>query len=175
VDSRVSGLSKAELASAFEEEMKMQSQDKLAVETAEAKNALESYCLDMRSKLQSDSDLLPYSTQTERDAFSTLSNSVEDWLYNEGANETKGVFIDKLNELKKIASPAVDRKSEDFKREKNMFDLEQTLSHYKTTINESRYEHIEKEEKDKILAECQTIKQTVDQLLQQQKSLPKPQ
>ena len=39
---------------------------------------------------------------SEREAFTAKLQEVEDWLYEDGEDETKGVYIAKLEELKKV-------------------------------------------------------------------------
>ena len=41
-------------------------------------------------------------TDSEREQFTTRLQEVEDWLYEDGEDETKGVYIAKLEELKKV-------------------------------------------------------------------------
>ena len=41
-------------------------------------------------------------TNSEREDFTAKLQEVEDWLYEEGEDETKGVYIAKLDELKKV-------------------------------------------------------------------------
>lgn len=38
-------------------------------------------------------------TEHERDGLTTILDTVQDWLYDEGEDETKGVYIAKLEEL----------------------------------------------------------------------------
>lgn len=40
--------------------------------------------------------------EAEKEAFATKLQEVEDWLYEDGEDETKGVYIAKLDELKKV-------------------------------------------------------------------------
>lgn len=40
--------------------------------------------------------------ESEKDQFIAKLQEVEDWLYEEGEDETKGVYIAKLEELKKV-------------------------------------------------------------------------
>ena len=42
-------------------------------------------------------------TDSEREGFTTKLQEVEDWLYEDGEDETKGVYIAKLEELKKVS------------------------------------------------------------------------
>jgi hypothetical protein len=41
-------------------------------------------------------------TDSEREGFTSVLQEVEDWLYEDGEDETKGVYIAKLEELKKV-------------------------------------------------------------------------
>lgn len=41
-------------------------------------------------------------TDPEREEFTTILQQVEDWLYEDGEDETKGVYVAKLEELKKV-------------------------------------------------------------------------
>lgn len=41
-------------------------------------------------------------TDSEREGFIAKLQEVEDWLYEDGEDETKGVYIAKLEELKKV-------------------------------------------------------------------------
>ena len=43
-----------------------------------------------------------YITESEREAFLAKLQEVEDWLYEDGEDETKGVYVAKLEELKKV-------------------------------------------------------------------------
>ncbi len=41
-------------------------------------------------------------TDSDREQFIVKLQEVEDWLYDDGEDETKGVYIAKLEELKKV-------------------------------------------------------------------------
>jgi hypothetical protein len=41
-------------------------------------------------------------TDSDREVFISILQEVEDWLYEDGEDETKGVYIAKLEELKKV-------------------------------------------------------------------------
>ena len=45
-------------------------------------------------------------TDSERDQFIIRLQEVEDWLYEDGEDETKGVYVSKLEELKKVKTEA---------------------------------------------------------------------
>ena len=41
-------------------------------------------------------------TEADKEKILSILQSTEDWLYEDGENETKGVYINKLEELKKV-------------------------------------------------------------------------
>lgn len=43
-----------------------------------------------------------YVTEPQREELTSKLQIVEDWLYDEGEDETKGVYVAKLEELKKV-------------------------------------------------------------------------
>jgi len=46
--------------------------------------------------------LQEFVTDSEREGFITKLQETEDWLYEDGEDESKGVYIAKLDELKKV-------------------------------------------------------------------------
>ena len=67
-------------------------------ERADAKNAVEEYVYGMREKIY---DMYEkHITDDVRQQFSTLLTNTEDWLYEDGEDEAKSVYVDKLAELK---------------------------------------------------------------------------
>lgn len=86
-------------------ETQMAASDKLILDTEERRNALEEYVYDLRGKLEGE-----YSDYVEPSSKETLMSALsktEDWLYDEGEDATKSVYIEKLNELKKQGDPIV--------------------------------------------------------------------
>lgn len=59
-----------------------------------AKNALEAYIYSLRNKLYE--GLEPYLKPADRDALAGRLSALEDWLYDEGEDETKSVYVAKL-------------------------------------------------------------------------------
>merc|ERR1712176_559974 len=90
----------------------MRNQDRIVQETSDMRNELESYIYDMRDKISSDSQLGPYSTQAEKDAFIKLNEDTENWLYEDGFDATKSVYAAKLGDLKKLGMPVEYRAAE---------------------------------------------------------------
>ena len=59
-----------------------------------AKNALEAYIYALRNRLYE--GLAPFLKDADRDALAGRLSALEDWLYDEGEDETKSVYVAKL-------------------------------------------------------------------------------
>uniref|UniRef100_A0A8C9X6J3 Heat shock protein 4b n=1 Tax=Sander lucioperca TaxID=283035 RepID=A0A8C9X6J3_SANLU len=81
-----------------ENEGKMIMQDKLEKERNDAKNNVEEYVYEMRDKLHG--MLEKFVSESDRDALSLKLEDTENWLYEDGEDQPKQVYIDKLAELK---------------------------------------------------------------------------
>ena len=103
VSSTVGGLPKAVLDTFVNEEFEMALQDRVMEETKERKNAVEEYVYSMRSKVSG--ALAEFRRARRGEKFVELLNATEDWLYEDGEDETKGVYNAKLEELKAIGDP----------------------------------------------------------------------
>merc|ERR1719184_219444 len=110
VTSSKKGYSAKELQEAWERENSMISTDKLIKDRLMAKNAVEEYVYDMRDKLYS--KLEKFISESDKDVYLAELSKTEDWLYDEGENCQKQVYIDKLSELKKVGDRIVTRYTE---------------------------------------------------------------
>jgi len=175
VSQQSSALDSKALNEMTESENKMASDDRLSQETAERKNAVETYIYDMRSKI-SDS-LAPFTTDDVVTQLSKMLEDAENWLYDDGAEQTKSVYVKKLDELKVVGDPIVKRKYEFENRYDARASLRSTIQQYRMTAQDEdpKYEHIEKTEKSRILDECDSIEKTVTDLFNKQEKLPKSQ
>uniref|UniRef100_A0A674PFG9 Heat shock protein 4b n=1 Tax=Takifugu rubripes TaxID=31033 RepID=A0A674PFG9_TAKRU len=81
-----------------ENEGKMIMQDRLEKERNDAKNNVEEYVYDMRDKLHG--MLEKFVSESDRDALSIKLEDTENWLYEDGEDQPKQMYIDKLAELK---------------------------------------------------------------------------
>uniref|UniRef100_A0A8C5FIA8 Heat shock protein 4b n=1 Tax=Gadus morhua TaxID=8049 RepID=A0A8C5FIA8_GADMO len=81
-----------------ENEGKMIMQDKLEKERNDAKNYVEEYVYDMRDKLHGLFE--KFVSESDRDILSIKLEDTENWLYEDGEDQPKQVYIDKLAELK---------------------------------------------------------------------------
>eukprot|EP00584_Thalassiosira_punctigera_P000565 CAMPEP_0172527422 /NCGR_PEP_ID=MMETSP1067-20121228/2109_1 /TAXON_ID=265564 ORGANISM="Thalassiosira punctigera, Strain Tpunct2005C2" /NCGR_SAMPLE_ID=MMETSP1067 /ASSEMBLY_ACC=CAM_ASM_000444 /LENGTH=839 /DNA_ID=CAMNT_0013311159 /DNA_START=175 /DNA_END=2694 /DNA_ORIENTATION=- len=141
----------AEIQKEIEIEVDMANADRIVRETSDARNILESYIYDMRDKIVSESQLAPYCTEAERLAFSTQLENLENWLYEDGFDAVKSVYVKKLAELKMHGNPIENRQYEARTRPNAMSMLQKTIEKYTSWLNTSAgddaYAHITDEER----------------------------
>ncbi|KAA8535646.1 hypothetical protein F0562_030649 [Nyssa sinensis] len=84
-------------------------------------------------------------TDSEREEFSSKLQGVEGWLYEDGEDETKGVYIAKFEELKKQGDPIKERYKESFERGSIIDQLAYCINSYKEDVmsNDPKFDHIE--------------------------------
>ncbi|KAI5779250.1 heat shock protein 70 family [Geopyxis carbonaria] len=90
-----------------ERENSMFMEDKLVADTEDRKNALEEYIYEIRGKID---DL--YASFASDDEKSRIKNSLEEaenWLYDEGEDTTKAIYIAKMEELRSVVGPVRQR------------------------------------------------------------------
>uniref|UniRef100_A0A8C3LB54 Heat shock protein 105 kDa n=1 Tax=Chrysolophus pictus TaxID=9089 RepID=A0A8C3LB54_CHRPC len=137
----------------IETEGKMIMQDKLEKERNDAKNAVEEYVYEFRDKLSG-----PYEKfvcEKDLQGFSALLTETEGWLYEEGEDEAKQVYVDKLEDLKKFGTPIEMRYQEAEERPKLLEELGHRLQYYAAIAGEFRnkdekYIHIDEMEMMKV-------------------------
>lgn len=78
----------------------MISRDRNEKERLDSRNALEEYVYDLREKL--DGDLSGFVEDAEKQKLSETLSSLENWLYEDGSDEKKEVYVEKLQDLKVI-------------------------------------------------------------------------
>lgn len=106
-------------------------QDQLEQEKADARNAVEEYVYGMRDKLYG---LGEYITEVDKEAFSNLLSATEDWLYDEGEDQPKKVYVEKLAELKKLGDPVVQREMEFLARPAAFNELGGAIVHFEKIV-----------------------------------------
>ncbi|XP_073048389.1 heat shock 70 kDa protein 15-like [Primulina eburnea] len=167
------GLAAMDLQKAVEKEFEMALQDRVMEETKDKKNSLESYVYDMRNKLNG--KYCDFVTDSDREQFISRLQVVEDWLYEDGEDETKGVYISKLEELKKQGDPIEERYKEHSMRGPAADQLMSCIKNFAEAAvsNDPRFDHIEREEKQKVVDECMEAEVWLRERKRRQDSLPK--
>ncbi|KAL1559068.1 heat shock 70 kDa protein 14-like [Salvia divinorum] len=166
-------LAAPDLQKAVEKEFEMALQDRVMEETKDKKNAVESYVYDMRNKLHD--KYHDFVTESEREQLITRLQEVEDWLYEDGEDETKGVYVAKLEELKKQGDPIEERYKEHTERGSVIDQITYCINSYREAAmsTDPKFDHIDVAEKQKVLNECVGAEAWLREKKQQQDSLPK--
>ncbi|KFY42344.1 hypothetical protein V494_02471 [Pseudogymnoascus sp. VKM F-4513 (FW-928)] len=94
-------------AEAAEKENNMFMEDKLVADTDEKKNELETYVYEMRNNI--DDKYAEFASDAEKEKLKARLEQVEDWLYDEGEDTTKAVYIAKYDEIRALAGPIAQR------------------------------------------------------------------
>jgi heat shock protein 4 len=146
-------MSKDEINNYMEKEGKMVMQDKLEKERADAKNAVEEYVYEMRDKISG--ALAEFINDTDRESFLRQLEDTETWLYEDGEDDVKQVYVDRLNALKKVGQPVVVRHREFSERPKAFEALGHAIQQmYKVLeaygAKDEKYDHLEPAEMDKV-------------------------
>merc|ERR1712136_582500 len=153
----------------IDKEAQMVMNDKHEAEKAEAKNNVEEYVYEMRDEA--------YVAEEERSEFVSLLDSTENWLYEEGEDQRRQVYVDKLAELKKKGDKICRRYTEHLARPGAVEALGATIQKYNKFLNkyaegDEAYKHIESVEVDKVKDAVQVVLTWYDSTLQKQISLP---
>uniref|UniRef100_A0A8C7XES4 Heat shock protein 4 like n=1 Tax=Oryzias sinensis TaxID=183150 RepID=A0A8C7XES4_9TELE len=118
----------------------MISQDKLVKEVNDAKNAVEEYVYELREKLCGDSNRL-----------TLMLEDTENWLYEDGEDQPKHVYEEKLDALKRLGQPIQERHIEHEDRPKAFEELGKKLQLYLKFVDcyrqkDERFVHLSPEE-----------------------------
>lgn len=112
IDVQIPGFSQQELNGYIEQEGKMQAQDRQEKERADARNALEEYVYELRGKLSEGETLHDFVAEDQRNRLVNQLDALEQWLYDEGEDQNRQVYCDKLNELRTEGEPIKQRRFE---------------------------------------------------------------
>ncbi|XP_034298611.1 heat shock 70 kDa protein 4L [Pantherophis guttatus] len=137
----------------IENERKMIMQDILEKEKNDAKNAVEEYVYDLRDKLCGLYE--KFITEDDSRKITLMLEDVEIWLYEDGEDQPKHVYVEKLQEMKKFGGPIHDRYKEYEERPKALFDLENKLQTLMKALEEyekkdKKYDHIDPVDMEKV-------------------------
>ncbi|CAG4964811.1 unnamed protein product [Parnassius apollo] len=112
IDSRTHGFSQQDVNTYMEQEGKMQAQDRQEKERADARNALEEYVYELRGKLSEGETLHDFVADEQRHRLVNQLDGLEQWLYDEGEDQNRQVYSDKLSELRTEGEPIKQRRLE---------------------------------------------------------------
>lgn len=134
-------------------ELELQKNDRMEREKADAKNALEEYVYDMRNQLSE--KLVDFVTQQEKAKFVSLLENIENWLYEDGDDQPKEVYVEKLVNMRKIGDPICERYQEAQERPVAFDDFGRSLLHARKfcdlyAAKDPKYDHIDAADAEKV-------------------------
>ncbi|XP_014473842.1 PREDICTED: 97 kDa heat shock protein isoform X2 [Dinoponera quadriceps] len=158
IEANICGLSLRDLDSAMEKEGKMTAEDRQEKERVDARNALEEYVYDLRSKLSEEDQLATFITEADKESLSCTLDVTEIWLYDEGEDCQRQVYSERLTRLKSLGEPIKERKSEFEGRSQALEELGGALQLAKKSLDQikaanpkdDKYSHLTEEEVKKI-------------------------
>ncbi|XP_010493114.1 PREDICTED: heat shock 70 kDa protein 16 [Camelina sativa] len=159
-------LTKDELSEAKQRENSLVEQDLKMESTKDKKNALESFVYEMRDKM-----LNTYrntATESERECIARNLQETEDWLYEDGDDESENAYIEKLNDIKKLIDPIESRFKDGEERVQASKDLLKIIADSRMAA-----ESLPPPRKNAVLDECHKAERWLQERSAEQESLPK--
>lgn len=149
-------LSKDAVQKLYEAECEMALQARIQEETADARNAVESYVYSLRNRLAD--SLSSFTTDEKREELKAALEKAEDWLYDEGEDQPKSVYTAKLAELKKLGDPIERRAKEAEARPAACVALRQKAEGYLSLARsgEPNFVHLSAEELEQVAHEAES-------------------
>ncbi|KAK5827527.1 heat shock protein 70 family [Linnemannia elongata] len=174
VVSATSSLDRSLINELREKEMEMIASDKLVVDTEMAKNALEEYIYDTRSKVNG-GIYKDYINPADKEKFINDLNDAENWLYDEGDEATKSVYAAKLAELQVVGGPVIQRYREADARPTAARELREAINQLmsQATSSEEKYAHIPEAEKNSIVEKCSKAQTWIENKEERQSMMKK--
>ncbi|KAF5730551.1 heat shock 70 kDa protein 16 [Tripterygium wilfordii] len=160
------GMTKAELAEAREKERLLAQQDQAMEQTKDKRNSLESYVYETRNKLLN--TLRSFASDREREGISRSLQETEDWLYDDGDDETENAYTSKLEDLKKLVDPIETRYKDEEGRAQATKYLLNCIVDYRMCVDS-----FPANDRELIVTECNKAEQWLREKSQQQDLLPK--
>jgi len=109
-------LDQATKESLAEKENAMFMEDKLVADTEDKKNELEAFIYELRGKI--DDQYAEFASDEEKEKVKAKLESVEDWLYDEGEDTTKAAYVAKMDEIRFVAGPIIQRYQDKLEEER---------------------------------------------------------
>lgn len=141
--------------------------DKQEKERADARNALEEYVYELRGKLGAEEELGMYVTEADRTELCQKLDSMENWLYEEGEDCNRQVYVDQLTSLKKLGEPIKERRLEHELRPAAVEELRSALQLTRKALEQWRagdekYNHLSEEEMRKVEGSIESAQRWLD-------------
>jgi len=169
------GSSRSELDRLIEFELEMISQDKKEKERSDAKNSVEEYVYEMRGKIDGGGEFEKYTDDKHKQKFLHDLRTTEDWLYDDGANQERSVYVDRLKGLKSHGDPIKHRYMEAEHRQMYFQELGKSLQRVDEAVQQwhakdEKYSHLEQSEIEKVHKLLKEKEQWYDQSMNRMRS-----
>ncbi|OON22102.1 DnaK family protein [Opisthorchis viverrini] len=175
VEASIMQYSTKQLNEFCETEGKLSEQDELEHRRAHAKNAVEEYVYEMRSKLQE--ILKPFATHRECEDLSKALEDTEDWLYGDGEDLHRQAYVDRLNQMKTLGDPIEMRELEQRTRTDAVQSFQQSIVHIRKVLDsvasgEEKYSHLTAEQLGQLRSELTRYESWLHEQLRIQNARP---
>ncbi|XP_059292908.1 heat shock 70 kDa protein 16 [Lycium ferocissimum] len=160
------GMTLMELSQAQEKECQLAEQDIKVERTKDKKNTLEAYVYETRNKLLN--TYRSFATDSEREGISSNLQQTEEWLYEDGDDESEHVYAEKLEDLKKMVDPVEHRYKEEEARAQATRNLLNSIVEHRMAAGS-----LPASEKDTVINECHKAEQWLRDKSHQQEALPR--
>lgn len=176
VDVRQGGPTRDQINELISLEKELQFHARIEKERSDAKNAVEEYVYAMKDKLFGDYE--SFITEEKRDEFNKTLDETEEWLYDEGDNQEKQVYADRLSLLMKSGQPIVDRCEAHTALPAAFENFGKAITHYRKILDlyknkDEKYDHIEESEMKKVQDKVDDRFNWFNQKLNEQAKCPK--
>ncbi|KAJ6805199.1 heat shock 70 kDa protein 16-like [Iris pallida] len=159
-------MTKDDILQAQELEQQLAYQDKLMEQTKDKKNALEAFVYEVRNKLFE--RYRSFASESEKEGITMNLQETEEWLYDDGDDETEMVYTSKLEDLKKLVDPIENRYRDEEARAQATRELLKCIVDHRMAV-----QAVATYERDAVNNECNKAEQWLREKSQQQDSLPK--
>lgn len=109
-------LDEATKNAAAEKEAQMIMEDKLVADTEHQKNELESFIYELKDKIIG--VYSEFASDEEKSRLNAKLETVEDWLYEDGEDASKAQYVSKMEEVRSIAGPIIQRYNDKIEEER---------------------------------------------------------
>ncbi|KAK8618299.1 hypothetical protein V6N13_132294 [Hibiscus sabdariffa] len=165
-ESIANGMKRDELTKAEEKERWLMQQDLKMEQTKDRKNALEAYVYEMRDKILN--TYRSFANKSDREEISRKLQQTEDWLYEDGMDESENVYLEKLEDIRKLVDPTENRYKDEEARVQAKRDLLKCIED-----NWMAAASLPSIKKDVVTDECNKAERWLQEKSQQQDSLSK--
>jgi len=167
---------KSQVNKFVEIEAQMIQNDKQERDRVNAKNTVEEYVYEMREKLST--SLEEFISEEDKEKFSKFLTETEDWLYEDGEDETRAVYQARLDDMKAMGNPVHYRYVEATNRPRELENMGRVVQLYgkflaKYSEKDESVAHIPEAEVKKVADETQKVTEWYNTMMQKQMTLKK--